>query len=346
MDTNVNLLEAARDAQWSAQAFMGPRVIKIVSPAKVNLLLSIGGVRADGYHEVDTIMHALALHDSLYMLVEPLSPAALEEKQALASTRDDVAIGGPAHTLVVQIEVQNRTESPLHIPAERNLVFKAVDQLATSLNVTEPHFIHICIEKHIPAEGGLGGGSSNAAATLVGLQHAWELAKNNELVHEVACALGADVAFFLHGGCERLSGVGEVHEQALTPSKQAVVMVKPSSGVSTADAYARFDENPTPVPAEVLSFDLAAHDASDVKLANNLEPAAFELLPELETIRTWLSHACGTENVLLCGSGSTTFALCENFAQASTLAASAKAQGWWARPTSLSSLKAALIPQK
>lgn len=79
-EAEVNLLAAAREAQWSAAAFMGPNTMKLVSPAKVNLLLAIGARREDGYHDADTIMHALALHDTLYLCAEDISADELAKR--------------------------------------------------------------------------------------------------------------------------------------------------------------------------------------------------------------------------------------------------------------------------
>ena len=87
------------------------------------------------------------------------------------------------------------------MPAADNLAFKAADRLSRAVGRDLPEAIQLRIEKHIPAQGGLGGGSSNAAAVLVGLAKAWGLAADDERVADVARSLGADVAFFLHGGC-------------------------------------------------------------------------------------------------------------------------------------------------
>lgn len=149
-EMEVNLLAAAKDAQWSAGTFLGPGSIKLVSPAKVNLVLAVGPRRADGYHEVRNVMHALALHDTLYLHVEALSDddlardaAELAEAQtALAQAEEDAraaeapddqaaavararapraaallnarAVGGPADNLLVEIDLSDRTGQELH----------------------------------------------------------------------------------------------------------------------------------------------------------------------------------------------------------------------------------------
>ena len=343
-EAEVSLLAAARDAQWSPTTFLGPGSLKLVSPAKVNLLLAIGAARADGYHEARTIMHALALHDTMYVAA---SPATADEIAAAATAaRPDAAVGGPADNLLVCIDLSDRTGQDLVVPAADNLVFKAADALARALGREEAQRVAVRIEKQIPAQGGLGGGSSNAAAMLVALAQLWGVSADDDRVVAVARSLGADVAFFLQGGCAQLGGTGDALERALVPSRQAMVLVKPAAGVSTAEAYRRFDEQPTPVQPAVLDAACAAADAANVPLANNLAPAAEALLPELAQVRAWLADQVGAEKVLLCGSGAATFALVDTFEAASALAVAASKQGWWARPTSLSGLRAAIVPSR
>lgn len=340
----IDMLAAAREAQWSATSFMGPGALKLVAPAKVNLLLAIGARRADGYHEARTIMHALALHDTMY--VHAAAASVDEVTRAAAEPRDEVAVGGPAENLLVSIDLSDRTGQGLAVAAADNLVFKAADALARALERQDCERVSVRIEKHIPAQGGLGGGSSNAAAMLVALAQLWGVSADDDRVVAVARSLGADVAFFLQGGCAQLGGTGDTLERALAPSRQAVVLVKPAAGVSTAEAYRRFDEQPMPVQPAVLEAACAAADAAGVPLANNLAPAAEALLPELAEVRQWLADQVGAENVLLCGSGSATFALADSYDAASALALAAGKQGWWARPTNLSGLRAAIVPSR
>ena len=345
-EAEVNLLAAAREAQWSAAAFMGPGAVKLVAPAKVNLVLAIGARRPDGYHDADTVMHALALHDTVYLRIETTTADEVAQAAAAAAAagRDDVALGGPADNLLVSIDLADRTGAAGSIAAADNLAFIAADRLARAGGREDPAHVQLRIEKHIPAQAGLGGGSSDAAAVLVGLAAQWGLAADDERVGECARTLGADVAFFLHGGCARLDGVGEVLRRRLTSSKRAVVLVKPAAGVSTAEAFRRFDEAPLAVPDEVLKAIENADDAAEVPLFNNLAAASEALLPELSAVRAWLAERVGAENVLLSGSGSATYALTDSFSQASALATAASAEGWWARPTTLSGLRAAQVP--
>ena len=137
--------------------------------------LAIGARREDGYHDADTIMHALALHDTLYLCAEDISADELAKRTAEGASREDVDVGGPADNLVMTIDLADRTGQDLAVPAADNLAFKAADRLSRAVGRDLPEAIQLRIEKHIPAQGGLGGGSSNAAAVLVGLAKAWAL---------------------------------------------------------------------------------------------------------------------------------------------------------------------------
>ena len=297
--------------------------LKVLAPAKVNLHLAIGERRDDGYHDAVSIMHALALHDVLYLR--------RSETETLACR----FVPG------VDIEVPE-------IAVEDNLATRAVMQLADALGRPERDTrLEIRIEKNIPAQAGLGGGSSDAAAALVGAARLWGIEPtdpaNAAAIEATARHLGADVAFFLHGGCAYLEGTGDTFAHALTPSKKAIVLVKPDGGVSTAAAYRRFDEAPTYVSPEQAAQALTAETADDIALFNNLAPASEALMPELATVRSWLADQPGTHGALLCGSGAATFAACSTLADATAVAAAARARGWWSRATSLSAIRAAVV---
>lgn len=358
--TKVDMLATARNAQWSADTFLGVGSIKLVAPAKVNLFLGVGERRDDGYHDVSNIMHAVALHDVLYVRCAPLSEKGAEDMRTLRETdaphSAHKAIGGPKQNLLVSIDCADKVAAPgaepLAVAACDNIVFKAFDQLACEIGRTNPEEIAIRIEKNIPHEGGLGGGSSDAAAALVAAAHFWGLSAEDEPVRKVARNLGADVLFFLHGGCVRLVSAGDAFDGALEPMSGPVVLVKPAVGVSTAAAYRAFDETPALMLADQLASVASAKSASEVVLANNLAAASESLASELVEVRSWLSSQTGVlsvggvPQVLLCGSGAATFAMTESFAAACEIAAAAQARGWWARATTFSSLRAAKLPSR
>lgn len=299
-------------------------VTKIISPAKVNLVLAVGEKQESGFHEVQTIMHSLALHDTLSM------------------RRFDDEGSGDGLQVMLKCE-SSFTIDPLLIKAEENIAYKAVVELAKALGRTQDETIEMILNKVIPAEAGLGGGSSNAAAALVGAATLWGVGVEDERVQEVASRLGADVSFFLKGGCARLSGKGDVFEVQLEPRSGFVLLVRPDAGVSTGKAYAAFDEDPVLPSSEYLSSIAALDAAADVSLYNNLEKAACSVTPVVAQVLEWGRVAAGEENVVLCGSGSAVCCIFDSYQAACEASVEARKHEWWTRVTSFSPLGAAIM---
>lgn len=299
-------------------------VTKIISPAKVNLVLAVGEKQESGFHEVQTIMHSLALHDTLSM------------------RRFDDEGSGDGLQVMLKCE-SSFTIDPLLIKAEENIAYKAVVELAKALGRTQDETIEMVLNKVIPAEAGLGGGSSNAAAALVGAATLWGVGVEDERVQEVASRLGADVSFFLKGGCARLSGKGDVFEAQLEPRSGFVLLVRPDAGVSTGKAYAAFDEDPVLPSSEYLSSIAALDAAADVSLCNNLEKAACSVTPVVAQVLEWGRAAAGEENVVLCGSGSAVCCIFDSYQAACEASVEARKHEWWTRVTSFSPLGAAIV---
>lgn len=299
-------------------------VTKIISPAKVNLVLAVGEKQESGFHEVQTIMHSLALHDTLSM------------------RRFDDEGSGDGLQVMLKCE-SSFTIDPLLIKAEENIAYKAVVELAKALGRTQDETIEMILNKVIPAEAGLGGGSSNAAAALVGAATLWGVGVEDERVQEVASRLGADVSFFLKGGCARLSGKGDVFEAQLEPRSGFVLLVRPDAGVSTGKAYAVFDEDPVLPSSEYLSSIAALDAAVDVSLYNNLEKAACSVTPVVAQVLEWGRAAAGEENVVLCGSGSAVCCIFDSYQAACEASVEARKHEWWTRVTSFSPLGAAIV---
>lgn len=299
-------------------------VTKIISPAKVNLVLAVGEKQENGFHEVQTIMHSLALHDTLSM------------------RRFDDEGSGDGLQVMLKCE-SSFTIDPLLIKAEENIAYKAVVELAKALGRTQDETIEMILNKVIPAEAGLGGGSSNAAAALVGAATLWGVGVEDERVQEVASRLGADVSFFLKGGCARLSGKGDVFEAQLEPRSGFVLLVRPDAGVSTGKAYAAFDEDPVLPSSEYLSSIAALDAAADVSLYNNLEKAACSVTPVVAQVLEWGRAAAGEENVVLCGSGSAVCCIFDSYQAACEASVEARKHEWWTRVTSFSPLGAAIV---
>lgn len=299
-------------------------VTKIISPAKVNLVLAVGEKQESGFHEVQTIMHSLALHDTLSM------------------RRFDDEGSGDGLQVMLKCE-SSFTIDPLLIKAEGNIAYKAVVELAKALGRTQDETIEMILNKVIPAEAGLGGGSSNAAAALVGAATLWGVGVEDERVQEVASRLGADVSFFLKGGCARLSGKGDVFEAQLEPRSGFVLLVRPDAGVSTGKAYAAFDEDPVLPSSEYLSSIAALDAAADVSLYNNLEKAACSVTPVVAQVLEWGRAAAGEENVVLCGSGSAVCCIFDSYQAACEASVESRKHEWWTRVTSFSPLGAAIV---
>lgn len=247
--------------------------------AKVNRSLVVLGKRPDGYHELDTVFQAVGLTDRL----------TFERSDLLTLHVDDPSIpSGP-----------------------ENLVLRAARALAEAVGF-RPRAA-ITLEKRIPSGGGLGGGSSDAAVTLLGLSALWELDLSLDLLSRVGARLGSDVPFFLHGGTARGLGRGERIEPLADFPPQAVVLVMPPFPVSTPAVFGRL---------EVRAWDGlggGAFEAGDDPDRNDLEPAAEALFPALRDVRDALGRA-GAARARLSGSGSTVFGLFPDVATAAEAA--------------------------
>lgn len=274
----------------------------ITAPAKINLYL---GVHTDkderGYHRVDSVMTTIDLADTL----------------AIA----------PHEELMV------RTVPEADFPMEENSAYRAAVAMGEAFG-REPNFA-ILIDKHIPVRSGLGGPSTDAAATIMALARHWNIDPSDPRIDEVARSIGADVPFFLYGPPAHLVGAGdEMHELFRPLTGTAVALVKPlASGVSARDAYVRFDEDPVPVPPlEPMLEALRAHDESAIfeHVGNNLAPAACSLEPEIARIVAWLREQPEVRAVEVTGSGACVYAVCTTQMAADAIVLSAiNDHGWW-----------------
>ncbi|MDO4890461.1 MAG: hypothetical protein Q3963_03785 [Coriobacteriaceae bacterium] len=318
--------------------------LKVLAPAKVNLFLGIGTRREDGYHDALSILHALALHDTLSFLCVPrgmfIQGLCRDDGSYDLETVEEGGLSVGVETLWREgMEAQD-------IPLEENLIVKAALGLARACDFPGTGYLRIRVEKHIPAQAGLGGGSSDAAATLVGCAQLWGIALDDPRLQRVARSLGADVPFFLQGGCGVYGDRGDVFERSLAPRKDSVLLVIAEGGVSTGAAYQAFDANPQPIPEALRAQAESVQAAAEVPIFNNLAPASEQVLPELVAVREWAQATDGITDVLLSGSGSATFCVCENPEVALRLAVDARAKGWHTRVTNFSSLRAAALPSK
>lgn len=231
--------------------------------------------------------------------------------------------------------------TPPCISAEENIVHKALSALWHELGRTGRETMDVHLEKHLPHQAGLGGGSSDAAAALVGAARLWGVCETDKRIERVARTLGADVAFFLQGGCALFNGVGDTFVRSMQTCNSPVVLIMPEGGLSTAQVYEAFDKQPHVASnAQKCALAQATH-ASDIELFNALAPAACSLNPELEEIHAWATTQPGVTHVLLTGSGSCTYAVCETTNAALAIVSRARARGWWAACTYFANVRAA-----
>lgn len=255
--------------------------VVVRAPAKINLFLDIAGTAPNGYHLLDTVMHAVDLSETL--LIECV----------------------PEPGIHILCEYPGVPED------SSNLAHRAA---AAFIDVAAPRLtggLKIRIDKVIPPQAGLGGGSADAAAALIGLDHLFGTNLSDEHLREIGLALGADVPFLLTGGCAHASGVGELLTPvAGLPSQCLAVIAKPAAGISTAFAYAAYDRLPAPIHQSSMPI-LAALAAGDLAAVGCTMFNAFEqILPDGETARIReIMLQCGGVGAALSGSGSAVAAL-------------------------------------
>jgi 4-diphosphocytidyl-2-C-methyl-D-erythritol kinase len=292
--------------------------------AKINWRLHVLGRRADGYHELRTIFQTVTLHDQLTFA---------------AHDGDELRLTSAS------------SEIPLD---ESNLIWRAAAALRDARRLSRGASIHL--EKVIPVEAGLGGGSSNAAVTLLGLARLWELETSLEELAAIGTKLGADVPFFLTGGTALGTGLGTEITPLDDLAAEHLLIVKPEAKVSTAEAY-RALNSPALTKAGgdiILSISRADEQFTDshpIALHNDFEPVVFPLKPEIERAKDALLNA-GARSALLAGSGSSVFGVFDKRETRERAALALKGGGRWhifpcaalARGQYLSALGAAAAP--
>jgi 4-diphosphocytidyl-2-C-methyl-D-erythritol kinase len=250
--------------------------LAIPSPAKINLFLKVLGRRNDGYHDIETLMCRVTLFDTV-----------------------GLAFNQPAIT--------TRCSHPDVPEGRANLAHKAAALFLEA--VSSPEGVAITIKKSIPVAAGLGGGSSNAAAVLMGLNQRHGFPLGNEALRKLGARLGADVPFFILGHSAIATGIGDKLEPFCGLPLWSVLLVCPKGGLSTAWVYKHLTLRLTKAQedSKVLPF---PEDPSKIKnfLCNDLEQVAIGKFPEIDFIKTALVDL-GAEGALMSGSGPTVFGL-------------------------------------
>jgi 4-diphosphocytidyl-2-C-methyl-D-erythritol kinase len=268
--------------------------------AKINLDLRVLGMRPDGFHELRTVFQTISLHDTITCILRE-GPFALECESAA-------------------------------VPLDRsNLIWRAAEALWRALRRTGPlRDVAIRLDKRIPLQAGLGGGSADAAATLMALVRAWQVPVRSTQLTDVAATLGADVPFFLAGGTALGLGRGdEIYPLADLP-RHWIVLLVPGFGVSSGDAYRWYDEERVPerghVPGEP-QYVPGPWPSRAAQMINDLEGSIARHHPEIDQMKGALRRV-GALAAAMSGSGSAVFGLFQRRGDATRAVTRLGGSGW------------------
>lgn len=273
--------------------------VHVLSPAKINLFLEVIARRPDGYHEIESVMQLVDLCDHVVLRRSPRG---------------------------IRVSVLGA-----ELPSGRgNLAYKAAALLLETAGL--PGGVHIRLEKRIPVAGGLGGGSSNAAAVLAGLNRLYDLGHSREILQRLGASLGSDVPFFLTDGLAIATGRGEVLAPLPPWPPQWLVLANPGLPISTAWAYREASSKLTDWERRASIHPLVAGGPLAWPPAwafNRLEAVVLPHRPEVRALKALLEEGGGAP-VLMSGSGASLFAVVPDAAAGQALAARAQASGAFA----------------
>ena len=260
--------------------------MQILAPAKINLSLRVLSRRPDGFHEIKTLIAPISLYDK------------------------------------IDIERQNRwidftCDDPTLSTGDDNLVVRAAKLFFERTKVKSG--VSIKLEKKIPHGAGLAGGSSDAAATLRGLNELFEAKLSRKELAESATEIGSDVPFFLFESAALCKGRGEIVEPAKLETKLSILLFKPDFGVASAWAYSRWQDS-----KEIPGLSYTPQKLGQLTLVNDLERPVFEKFVFLPRLKAWLLKQDEVAAALMSGSGSTVFAVLREKADADLLAKRAR----------------------
>lgn len=256
--------------------------MQVFAPAKINLSLKVFDKRDDGFHEIETLIAPVSLYDK------------------------------------IEIEKQNRwidlsCDDPTLSTGDDNLVVRAAKLFLERAKIKSG--VLIKLEKKIPHGAGLGGGSSDAAATLRALNRLFATKLSVEDLANLAATIGSDVSFFLHGSAAICKGRGEIVEPMKLNRKWPVLLLKPAFGVSSGWAYSRWQES-----KEIPEISYVPQNLDGQSFVNDLERPVFEKFVFLAQLKAWLRKQPEVSAALMSGSGSTVFAVLKDIADTRALA--------------------------
>ena len=272
------------------------QVCRIEAYAKINIGLRIGSPGGDGYHHLISLFHAVGLCDSL----------AFERRRA----GNEILVHGD-----------------FDCPGEKTTVYKAIEIFRNATGIVEG--VKVIVDKGIPAMAGLGGGSADAAATLVALDRMFETGLGRDELSSLGAAIGSDVPFFLYGGAAIVSGRGDIIDPITPRTDLGILLLYPGFGVSTKWAYSKLDEwrdrSDLPSPEELLPHMSIQERAEMVKafgkppkawnFMNSFEEPLASAFPVYREIRSCFAD-CGASFVSVTGSGSCIYGVYTSFKEA------------------------------
>ena len=243
--------------------------MQVLAPAKINLSLKVRGKRNDGFHDIETLISPISLYDK------------------------------------IDIEKQNRwidfsCDDPTLSTGDDNLVVRAAKLFLEHAKIKSG--VTIKLQKKIPHGAGLGGGSSDAAATLRGLNQLFETKLSPEELAKLGSQIGSDVPFFLFESAAMCKGRGEIVEPTRIKKKMSILLMKPEFGVASGWAYSRWQDS-----KEIPGVAYAAQNLEGQSVVNDLERPVFEKFVFLAQLKNWLLKQPEVAAALMSGSGSTVF---------------------------------------
>ena len=264
--------------------------MQVLAPAKINLSLRVLGRRSDGFHEIKTLMAPISLCDEIK----------IEQR----SGKQEIAF---------------RCDDPSVPKGEDNIVVRAANVFLEGTKITSG--ISITLKKTIPHGAGLGGGSSDAASTLLALNELFETNVPREALAKMAETIGSDVPFFIFESAAVCKGRGELVSPCKLGEPLSVLLLKPEFGVPTQWAYCSWRDS-----REIPGFSYGAQQFSQQSFVNDLERPVFEKFVFLAPLKMWLLKQPQVGAALMSGSGSTIFAVLRDRAGGDRLARRVKAE--------------------
>jgi 4-diphosphocytidyl-2-C-methyl-D-erythritol kinase len=258
--------------------------VKIRAPAKINLSLRVVGQRRDGYHLLDTIMVPVSLYDEIE--IRKIRPTRVKKRKA-------------------EPLIKVTCDHPLVPHGKKNIAYRAARLLMQRAGSDQP--VHVHIRKRIPVGAGLGGGSTDAAATLIGLNRLLNVRLSAAKLEKMALSVGADVPFFVRSRPARARGIGERLQPIRKLTRFWAVIVYPGFAVSTARVFKSLCSTLTKPPLNTsIVSSLKSLEKLAGSLRNDLESVTFKQYPRLSLIKARLLHE-GAVGGLMSGSGSSVF---------------------------------------